>query len=226
MPIPSTQTNRAIPSSGDTKKRRRIHECQNIFTCPNTWSPGFLQTLFLDDEASTNEEAGRQGQHQSLDVVRGHALVRVHIAAILHHRSHETTPPPKTLRNNPARSLQPRRTVRSGPCYQHRATPIRPKEKQKKKNVRKAHTICRGRQPGGRASNRDRVPGRAEVGRRGGRRKMGEDKIWCDGEAERESEGELNSNQGRVTGAREMSASLQNLGRSEISLAAEWNIQY
>ena len=44
-------------------------------TGPDARGGGLLETLLLDDEAGADEEAGGEGEHQALDVVRRHARV-------------------------------------------------------------------------------------------------------------------------------------------------------
>lgn len=58
-------------------KRTKPHQRQVLYTCSDSRSPGLLQPLLLDNEASTNEKTRRQRENQTLDVVSGHALVGV-----------------------------------------------------------------------------------------------------------------------------------------------------
>jgi hypothetical protein len=52
----------------------REGEGRNQVTSADAGRAGLLEPLLLDDEASTDEEAGGDREHQPLDVVRRHAL--------------------------------------------------------------------------------------------------------------------------------------------------------
>lgn len=57
-----------------TKLHYRIRERDNVKdnksrTCSSSGSPGFLQSFLLDDEAGTDEYAGRQGQDKSIHII-------------------------------------------------------------------------------------------------------------------------------------------------------------
>lgn len=59
----------------NSKATLHILELSEKRTCSDSWGTGFLQALLLDNEAPTNEEAGRKCKYEAFDIVGGHTLV-------------------------------------------------------------------------------------------------------------------------------------------------------